>query len=83
MEALYDYLTSAQFAHKLRAVYEMFRKMREELESEKNVTLQRWARREKQLQTGVTQLLGIGGEIQGLAQQQLPMLELEPDRPPE
>jgi hypothetical protein len=61
----------------------MFRKMREELESEKNVTLQRWARREKQLQTGVTQLLGIGGEIQGLAQQQLPMLELEPDRPPE
>jgi hypothetical protein len=78
MEALYDYLTSAQFAHKLRAVYEMFRKMREELESEKNVTLQRWARREKQLQAGVTQLLGIGGEIQGLAQQDLPTLELEP-----
>jgi hypothetical protein len=83
MEALYDYLTSAQFAHKLRAVYEMFRKMREELESEKNVTLQRWARREKQLQAGVSQLLGIGGEIQGLAQQELPMLELEPGSPPE
>ena len=82
MEALYDYLTSAQFAHKLRAVYDMFRKMREELESEKNVTQQRWARREKQLQAGVTQLLGIGGEIQGLAQQELPMLELEPDSPP-
>jgi hypothetical protein len=81
MEALYDYLTSAQFAHKLRAVYEMFRKMREELESEKNVTMQRWARREKQLQAGVTQLLGIGGEIQGLAQQELPMLELEPESP--
>jgi hypothetical protein len=83
MEALYDYLTSAQFAHKLRAVYEMFRKMREELESEKNVTMQRWARREKQLQAGVAQLLGIGGEIQGLAQQELPMLELEPGIPPE
>ena len=78
MEALYDYLTSPQFALKLKAVYETFARMREELESERNVTLQRWARREKQLQAGVTQLLGIGGEIQGLAQQELPSLELEP-----
>jgi len=79
MEALYDYLTSPQFAQKLKAVYETFKKMREELESEKNVTTQRWARREKQLQAGVNQLLGIGGEIQGLAQQELPMLEMEND----
>jgi hypothetical protein len=77
MEALYDYLTSPQFAQKLKAVYETFKKMRDELESEKNVTTQRWARREKQLQAGVNQLLGIGGEIQGLAQQELPMLEME------
>jgi hypothetical protein len=82
MEALYDYLTSPQFAHKLRAVYETFRRMREELESEKNVTTQRWARREKQLQAGVVQLLGIGGDIQGLAQQDMPLLELE-ERAPE
>ncbi len=78
MEALYDYLTSPQFAQKLKAVYETFKKMREELESEKNVTTQRWARREKQLQAGMNQLLGIGGEIQGLSQQELPLLELEP-----
>jgi hypothetical protein len=77
MEALYDYLTSPQFAQKLKAVYDTFKKMRDELESEKSVTTQRWARREKQLQAGVNQLLGIGGEIQGLAQQELPMLELE------
>jgi hypothetical protein len=79
MEALYDYLTSPQFAQKLKAVFETFKKMREELESEKNVTTQRWARREKQLQAGMTQLVSIGGEIQGLAQQELPMLEMEPD----
>lgn len=79
MEALYDYLTSPQFAQKLRAVYETFQKLREDLESERNSMLQRWARREKQLQAGVQQLLGIGGEIQGLAQQELPMLELEDD----
>jgi hypothetical protein len=77
MEALYDYLTSPQFAQKLKAVYETFKKMREELESEKNVTTQRWARREKQLQAGVNQLLGVAGDIQGLAVQELKMLDME------
>jgi hypothetical protein len=77
MEALYDYLTSPQFAQKLAGVFSTFKRMRDELESEKNQTMQRWARREKQLQMGMTQLLGIGGEIQGLSQQELPALELE------
>jgi len=77
MEALYDYLTSSQFAQKLKAVYETFKKMREELEQEKNVTTQRWARREKQLQAGVNQLLGVAGDIQGLAVQELKMLDME------
>lgn len=77
MEAVYDYVTSPQFAQKLKAVFDTFKKMREELESEKNVTQRRWARREKQLQIGTNELLGIGGEVQGLAQQALPQLELE------
>lgn len=81
MEAMYDYLTSAQFAQKLRAVFDTFKKMREELESERHVTTQRWARREKQLQAGMLQLLGIGGEIQGIAQQELPLLEMEREEP--
>jgi hypothetical protein len=77
MEAVYDYVTSPQFAHKLKAVFETFKKMKEELDSEMNVTQQRWARRLKQLDAGKMQLLGIGGEIQGLAQNELPMLDLE------
>ncbi|MGC4029268.1 MAG: DUF2130 domain-containing protein [Steroidobacteraceae bacterium] len=77
MEAVYDYVTSSQFAQKLRAVNDAFRRMREELESEKSQTLQRWARREKQLEAGRAALLGVGGEIQGLAHQELPQLELE------
>jgi hypothetical protein len=78
LEAVYDYLTSTHFAHKLRAVFDAFEKMREELESEKHQAMQRWARRDKQIQSGVSCLLGIGGEIQGLAQQELPELELAP-----
>ena len=78
MEAVYDYLTSPQFAQKLKAVYGAFQKMRDELESERSVTLQRWARREKQLQSGLAELVGVAGDIQGLAQQELPALELAP-----
>jgi hypothetical protein len=78
MEAVYDYVTSPQFALKVRAVYDVFTRMREELESEKSQAQQRWARREKQLQGGMTALLGIGGEIQGLASEDLKMLEMEP-----
>jgi hypothetical protein len=51
--------------------------MRQELEAEKSQTLQRWARREKQLQSGVAELVGVAGDIQGLAQQDLPLLEME------
>ena len=78
MAAVYDYVTSPQFAQKLRAVHDAFQRMREELEAEKSQTLQRWARREKQLQGGLAALLGVGGELQGLAQKALPELELQP-----
>ena len=78
MEAIYDYLTAPQFAHKLRAVYDAFRKMREELESERTTMQQRWKRREKQIQLATHQLVAIAGDLQGLAQQDLPQLELEP-----
>jgi hypothetical protein len=83
MEAVYDYLTSFQFAHKLKAVYGAFYRMRQELESEKSQTQQRWARREKQLQSGIAELVGVAGDIQGLAQQELPLLEIEPGPEPE
>jgi hypothetical protein len=76
-EAMYDYVTSPQFAQKLKAVMAAFQRMREELESEKSQTQQRWARREKQLEAGKAALLGVGGDIQGLAQHDLPQLELQ------
>jgi hypothetical protein len=77
MEAVYDYLVSPQFALKLRAVYEAFTRMRAELDSERATTQQRWNRRERQIQLASAQLLGIAGDLQGLAQQDLPQLELE------
>lgn len=78
MEALYDYLTSAQFAHKLRAVYGTFKAMQDDLQKERSAAEQRLARREKQIATGMKELLGFAGDVQGLSQQSLPQLEMEP-----
>jgi hypothetical protein len=78
MEALYDYLTSPQFAQKLKAVYGTFQAMQEDLQKERNVAEQRLARREKQIATGMRELLSFAGDVQGLAQQELPQLEMEP-----
>ena len=77
MEAVYDYLTSAQFSQKIKAVYTAFKTMRRELESEKTAMQQRWARLEKQIQQATHELVAIAGDIQGLAQQELPQLEME------
>ena len=76
MEAVYDYLTSPQFAQKLKAVYGSFEAMRDELNKERTSTEQRWARREKQIGLAMKELVGIAGDVQGLAQQELPQLEL-------
>jgi hypothetical protein len=78
MEAVYDYLTSPQFAQKLKAVYGAFAAMQEDLQKERNASEQRLARREKQIATGMKELLGFAGDVQGLAQQELPQLEMEP-----
>ena len=78
MEAVYDYLTSPQFAHKLKAVYDVFENQRKELNAERTAMLQRWKRREKQIELATVQLVGIAGDLQGLAQQDLPQLELAP-----
>jgi hypothetical protein len=82
MEAVYDYLTSSQFAQKLKAVYSAFKVMKEENDRERLQAEQRWARKDKQIQTAMRELIGIGGEIQGLAQQELPQLELAEDSTP-
>jgi hypothetical protein len=79
MEALYDYLTSPQFAQKLKAVYGAFQAMQEDLQKERNASEQRLARREKQIATGMKELLGFAGDVQGLAQQELPQLAMEPE----
>ena len=75
MKALYSYITSAQFAQKVRAVVDAYQQMRDDLEKEKSAMLRLWKKREAQLERITTNMLGMCGELQGVSQQALPQLE--------
>ena len=75
MEALYSYVTSPAFAHKLRAVVEAYQQMREDLEKEKAAMQRLWKKREAQLERVSSNMLGLCGELQGVSAEALPQLD--------
>ncbi len=79
VEALFNYLTGPEFAHRVEAIMRAFIGMKEELEEEKRVTTRRWAKREKQLELVVGNTSGMYGDLQGLIGTSLkPIAALEP-----
>jgi len=75
MEALYNYITSAQFAQKIRAVVDAYEQMRSDLEKEKAAMQRLWKKREGQLERITSNMLGMCGELQGVSRQALPQLD--------
>jgi hypothetical protein len=75
MEALYHYITSAQFAQKVRAVVDTYQQMREDLDKEKAAMQRLWKKREAQIERASSNMLGMCGELQGVSQDALPQLE--------
>ncbi len=75
MEALYDYVCSAQFAQKVRAVLDAYAAMRDDLEREKAAMQRLWKKREGQLERITVNVVGICGELQGLSTASLPHLD--------
>jgi hypothetical protein len=75
MEALYNYITSAQFAQKVRAVVDAYQQMREDLEKEKSAMQRLWKKREGQLERLSSNMLGLCGELQGVSRDALPQLD--------
>ena len=61
MEALYDYICSAQFAQKVRGVLDAYQAMRDDLEREKSAMQRLWKKREGQLERITTNVVGICG----------------------
>ncbi len=66
VEALFNYLTGAEFANRVEAIMRGFMGMREELDEEKRVTTRHWAKREKQLDLVIVNTSGMYGDLQGL-----------------
>ena len=75
MEALFDYITSNQFAQRIRAVVENYETMRSDLDKEKAAMQRLWKKRETQIGRISDQMLAVCGELQGISAASLPMLD--------
>lgn len=75
MEQLYNYLSSGQFAQKVRRMLEGFESMRTDLESEKRAMQRIWAKRQVQIERVTGSMVTVVGELQAIAQEQLPQLD--------
>ena len=75
MEALFDYVTSNQFAQRIRAVVENYELMRSDLEKEKAAMQRLWKKREMQIGRISDQMLAVSGELQGVSSNAMPMLD--------
>ncbi len=75
MEILYNYLSGAEFRHRVQGVVEAFMTLREELEAEKRAMQRIWAKRHKQLDRAVTNTAGFYGDLSGIIGASLPQIE--------
>ncbi len=66
VEALFNYLTGPDYSNRVEAIMRGFIGMQEDLNAEKRVTIQRWAKREKQLELVLKNTSGMHGDFQGL-----------------
>jgi hypothetical protein len=75
MEAVYDYLCSPQFGQKVRGVVDAYQAMKTDLEKEKAAMQRLWKKREAQLDRITSNMMGMSGELQGIAEDALPALD--------
>lgn len=71
-EVLYDYLTGPQFRSRIEAVVEPFDAMQQALATEKKMMQRQWATREKQMELAIAAMMGMYGDVKGIAGASLP-----------
>ncbi|WP_179380174.1 DUF2130 domain-containing protein [Jannaschia marina] len=77
---LYDYLTGPQFRGRMEAVVEPFEAMQQALLKEKKQMTAQWATREKQLEKAIGAMMGMYGDVKGIAGAAVAEIEaFEPD----
>ena len=75
-DLIYEYVTGQEFSMHIKAVVNAFAVMQEDLEKEKRAVSLIWKKREKQISTVLTNVAGMKGSIEGLAQKALPEAEV-------
>jgi len=75
MEQLYNYLSGAPFAQRVRTMLESFEAMRSDLEAEKRAMQKMWAKRQAQIERVTGSMVNVVGELQAIAHEQLPQLD--------
>ncbi len=76
MELMYKYLIGPEFRNRVEAIVESFVAMKTDLDAEKRATQKIWAKREKQIESVITHVSGMHGDLQGIAGASLPNIKL-------
>lgn len=69
-----QYLQSNQFRQRVEAIIEAFSTLKEELDKEKRLYANLWAKREKQIEQVINNTVGMYGDMQGLMGSSLPQI---------
>jgi len=75
MELLYNYLSSPQFAQRIRIVVDAFVSMKKTLDQEKNAMNKLWKQREMQIERVASNITGMCGELQAISHGSLHQLD--------
>jgi hypothetical protein len=76
MDAIWEYLSSPAFAHRIRSELETLVRMKEELDAERRVTEKRWSMRTAQIDLSAANVAGVYGELEARMGSALPAVDL-------
>jgi len=80
MEFLYQYLTGPEFKHRVEAIIDNYKMLKDELDKEKRTTEKRWGKQEKAIEAVIRNTSGMYGDFQGLIGNALGEIkQLEPE----
>jgi hypothetical protein len=74
-EMMYSYLTSNEFRLRVEAVVESISNLKEDLDTEKKAIMKQWAKREKEINKAIEAIVGMYGDMQGIAGKSLPEIK--------
>jgi hypothetical protein len=74
-EQVYAYLTGTVFKSRMQAVLEHYQSLKDDLDKERKAILKMWAKREQQIEGSHFALIGVFGDLQGIAGRSIAEIE--------